>query len=56
MLPNNLREYAGLSKDVTIVGVSNRAEIWNTQVWEDAHSFDNFSPDELSEKMELLGL
>ena len=56
MLPANLREYADLTKDVTVVGVSNRVELWNTAAWEDTHSFDNFSPDELSEKMELLGL
>ena len=56
ILPNNLREYAGLVKDVTVVGVSNRVEIWNTADWEDEHSFENFSPDELSEKLGLLGL
>ncbi len=56
MLPNNLRDYAGLTKDVTVVGVSNRVELWNTESWETEHSFENFSPDELSEKMELLGL
>lgn len=56
MLPSTLREYAGLTKDVTVVGVSNRVELWNTEAWESTHSFENFSPDELSEKMELLGL
>lgn len=56
MLPATLREYAGLTKDVTVVGVSNRVELWNTEAWESTHSFENFSPDELSEKMELLGL
>ncbi len=56
MIPQNLREYAHLSKDVTVVGVSSRVELWNTEDWEDTHSFENFSPDELSEKMELLGL
>ncbi len=29
-----LREYAGLGKDVTIVGVSDRMEIWDTATWE----------------------
>lgn len=56
MIPGKLRDYAGLSKDVTVVGVSNRVELWNTESWESTHSFENFSPDELSEKMELLGL
>jgi len=56
MLPAHLRDYAGLTKDVTVVGVSNRVELWNSDAWETDHSFDKFSPDELSEKMELLGL
>lgn len=55
MLPQKLRTYARLEKDVTVVGVSGRVELWNTEDWEKEHSLDNFSPDELSEKMELLG-
>ena len=34
LLPAHLREYAGLEKDVTIAGVFNRAEIWDTARWE----------------------
>ena len=56
MLPAKLRSYAELEKDVTVVGVSSRLELWNREKWEAEHSFDNFSPEELSEKMELLGL
>lgn len=55
MLPQKLRTYANLEKDVTVVGVSGRIEIWNKEDWDREHSIENFSPDELSEKMELLG-
>lgn len=55
MLPQKLRTYAGLEKEVTVVGVSGRIELWNTDDWEKEHSIENFSPDEFSEKMELLG-
>lgn len=55
MLPQKLRVYASLEKDVTVVGVSGRVEIWNTAEWDKDHSIENFSPDEFSEKMELLG-
>lgn len=55
MIPQKLRTYAGLEKDVTVVGVSGRVEIWNTEDWEKGHSLENFSSEEFSEKMELLG-
>ncbi|MBQ1465631.1 MAG: division/cell wall cluster transcriptional repressor MraZ [Eubacteriaceae bacterium] len=34
MLPQYLRDYACLGKDVVIIGAVNRAEIWDTAVWE----------------------
>ena len=55
ILPQKLRTYAMLDKDVTVVGVSGRVEIWNTEEWDKEHSLENFSPDEFSDKMELLG-
>ena len=33
LIPQNLREYAGLDGDVIVVGISQRIEIWNAQVW-----------------------
>lgn len=30
LVPQNLREYAGLDHDVTVLGVIDRAEIWDT--------------------------
>jgi MraZ protein len=32
-IPEALRIYAGLDKDVTVVGVSDRIEIWDTETW-----------------------
>lgn len=54
MIPAKLRAYAQLEKNVTVVGVSTRLELWNTQKWEEEHSFDCFSSDLLSEKLEGL--
>lgn len=34
LIPNNLREYASLSKDVTFIGVDDHVEIWDTAFWE----------------------
>ena len=33
VVPQPLRQYAGLGKEVVIVGVSNRAEIWSAELW-----------------------
>ena len=33
LIPEQLQEYAGLEKDVTVTGVSSRAEIWDTEKW-----------------------
>lgn len=33
-IPANLREYAELGRDLTVIGVGDRAEIWSTPRWE----------------------
>jgi len=35
LLPSALRQYAGLDKEVVIIGVSNRIEIWDKERWQD---------------------
>ena len=33
LIPQNLRAYANLEKDVVIVGAAHRAEIWDLETW-----------------------
>jgi MraZ protein len=33
-IPATLREYAGLGRDLTVIGAGNRAEIWATDAWD----------------------
>ena len=54
LVPSKLREFAGLEKDVVMVGVGNRVEIWNKDTWEDTVSFDDM--EEIAEKMADLGI
>ena len=54
LVPANLREFAKLSKDVVLVGVASRIEIWSKEIWESSESFDDM--EEIAEHMADLGL
>lgn len=54
LIPPVLRECAGLEKDVVVVGVGNRVEIWDKGRWDDATTFNDM--DEIAEHMSDLGL
>lgn len=56
LIPQNLREYAKLNKDIYILGVSTRIEIWDKNIWENYTSADNVSPESIAEKMAQLGI
>ncbi len=56
LISQNLREYAALEKDVYIIGVSTRVEIWDKSKWESYSSDDNVNPDNIAEKMAELGI
>ena len=34
-LPPDLRKYAGLDRELSVIGAGSRAEIWNSQAWND---------------------
>lgn len=47
-LPANLRTYAGLDRDLVVIGAGNRAEIWDASAWntyltEQETSFSNIT-------------
>ena len=51
LIPGNLREAAGIDRDVILVGVGSRIEIWSREAWE-----ENMSSDEINEiAEEMLG-
>jgi len=37
-IPATLRSYAGLDRELTVIGAGNRAEIWDTEAWEKYYS------------------
>ena len=44
-IPPSLRTYAGLDRDVVVIGAGDRAEIWDAQAWNDYQQTheENFS-------------
>lgn len=58
LLPPNLREFAGLVKDVVLVGMGNRIEIWDQDKWKDAQldEDDEETMEDIAERMDELGL
>lgn len=56
LIPINLREYGGFNKDIYVIGVSSRVEIWDKSKWDEYSGDDNISPDKIAEKMSMLGI
>ena len=54
LLPANLREYAGIDKEVVSVGVFSRVEIWSKERYLENNDFDDM--DEIAEHMAELGI
>ena len=52
----NLRQYASMEKEVVIIGVGTRIEIWNKDKWEEYNSEENISADDIAENMTMLGI
>ena len=56
LIPANLREFAQLEKDVIVVGLGTRAEIWSRSNWDTINMKFMADPDSVAEKMEQLGI
>ena len=52
-IPQNLREYAGITKEAIVVGVLTRAEIWDKTKWDNASNID---ANEIASNMQDLGV
>lgn len=51
LLPQNLREYAGLKKECVVIGVSTRVEIWSKEIWEEYYLNSEQSFNEIAESI-----
>lgn len=51
-IPGRLKKFAGITKDVAVIGVHNRAEIWDLDTWR--ASDEEMTPEKMVELMEAL--
>jgi MraZ protein len=55
LLPIQLREYAGLKKQIVSIGVGDRAEIWDRSTW-DKYNSDMALDESFMDKLSELGI
>ncbi|HCP08704.1 MAG TPA: cell division/cell wall cluster transcriptional repressor MraZ [Candidatus Moranbacteria bacterium] len=56
LIPDYLKEYAGLGKNVVVAGVYNRLEIWDEKRWADYKKHAEKNTDEIAEQLGKLGV
>lgn len=56
LIPDYLKEYAGLKKNITVCGLSNKLEIWDAQKWETYRKRAEQDIDKIAEKLPDLGI
>ncbi|MFZ2522957.1 MAG: division/cell wall cluster transcriptional repressor MraZ [Minisyncoccia bacterium] len=56
LIPDFLRDRAGLKNKVSVIGVSNRVEIWNEKTWAEYKKVVEKQADTLAEKLGQVGV
>jgi MraZ protein len=56
VVPDYLREYAGLGKKAVLAGLYNRLEVWDTVKWEEFKSRTEIASSDIAEKLGELGV
>ena len=55
LIPQNLKEYAGIEKEIVSIGVLTRVEIWSKEKWQE-YNDSNVDFESIAEKMSVLGI
>jgi|SRR3989344_2704452 len=56
LLPDNLKNFASLGKEAMVVGLYNRVEIWNPEIWKTYSEAANQNTELIAEKLGELGM
>ncbi len=55
-IPQPLRDHGQIEKDVIVIGVGTRVELWSNTNWTEYNDPDNISYDDIAEQMAELGI
>ena len=55
LIPQNLKEYASIEKEIVSIGTLTRVEIWSKEKWQE-YNESNIDFDSIAEKMSDLGI
>lgn len=56
VIPDHLQRYAHLNKEVVVIGVLNRVEIWSKEIWEKLSKKIDKDSEEIAEKLSDTGV
>jgi MraZ protein len=56
LIPDFLKDRAGLKKNVAVIGVQNRVELWNEKIWNEYKAVVETQADQLAEKLGGIGV
>lgn len=51
LIPSYLKNYAGIKKEIMLIGVSSRIEIWSKEKWEEFYNTSKESFEDIAEKL-----
>lgn len=51
LIPKYLKDFAGIKRDVMIIGVSNRIEIWDMEKWKEFYNSEKGSFEKIAEDL-----
>lgn len=56
LIPQTLRDYAGINRDLVFVGMTRRVEIWSTERWLKTFETSQLDLKQMAEKLAELGI
>jgi len=56
LIPDYLKEFAKLEKDVIILGISNKIEVWDKKIWEKYKKENETNVSKIAEELRELGI